>query len=66
MADREFAGEVRSLAAQLRLLAEQQKRRLDQAGDRSADREIAQINKALAEAERSLSNSCTAGVSIIV
>ncbi|PKN04993.1 MAG: hypothetical protein CVU74_04070 [Deltaproteobacteria bacterium HGW-Deltaproteobacteria-9] len=54
-ANRQFAQEVRTLAALLKLLSRQQKERLHQAGDHSADREIAQTSQALAAAEKSIS-----------
>ena len=58
-AHRQFAQEVRRLAALLKILARQQKQRLQLAGDHSADREIAQTNQALAAAENAVSNMQT-------
>jgi hypothetical protein len=53
--DRDFVREVRTLAAYLKMLAAQQKRRLSDKGDHSADNEITQTGQALAEVEKSLS-----------
>jgi len=54
-ADRKFAQDVRSAAALLKALAEQQKRRLHQAGDDTVDFEFNEIDKALNDAEKSVS-----------
>jgi hypothetical protein len=62
-ANQEFAREVRTLSALLKMLAQQQKQRLQQAGDHSADREIAQTNQALADVEKSLSSMETPTIS---
>jgi hypothetical protein len=62
-ANQEFAREVRTLAALLKMLARQQKQRLSEKGDHSADREIAQTNQALAEVEKSLSSMETPAIS---
>lgn len=52
--NRDFTREVRTLAAWLKMLAQQQKQHLSEKGDHSADREIVQTNQALAEVEKSL------------
>ncbi|MDQ5988639.1 MAG: hypothetical protein CSYNP_04400 [Syntrophus sp. SKADARSKE-3] len=54
-ADRKFAQDVRSAAALLKALAEQQKRRLHQAGDDTVGFEFNEIDKALNDAEKSVS-----------
>jgi len=67
--DREFTLKVRTLAAWLKMLAQQQKQRLSEKGDHSADREIAQTHQALAEVEKILSGMETPAIaasSIIV
>lgn len=51
-ADRDFAREVRNLAAQLKALAKQQEARLHLAGDHTADSEIAKIGQAINEIEQ--------------
>ena len=63
-ADRQFSREVRALAALLKLLARQQKQRLQQAGEHSADREMVQTSQALAEAEKSVSGTCAPGINV--
>ena len=56
-ADRQFAQDVRTLAALLKALARQQEQRLHKAGDHSADHELSQTNRVLAEAEKSVSGT---------
>jgi len=54
-ADRKFASEVRTLAAQLKALAKLMKQRLHQAGDHSAEQDYDLTNQVLAEVEKSIS-----------
>lgn len=63
-ADRDFAQEVRTLAAQLKALAKQQEQRMRRAGDHSADHDIAQIGQALAEAEKSVSGMAASSMAV--
>jgi hypothetical protein len=60
--DRDFIRTVRTLVAMLKMLASQQKQRLSEKGDHSADREIAQTNQALAEVEKTLSSMDSSGM----
>ncbi len=69
-ADRDFAREVRNLAAQLKALAKQQEMRLHLAGDHTADSEIVKIGQAINEIDKVISgiaaSSAEAGSAINV
>jgi hypothetical protein len=56
-ADRQFAQDVRTVAALLKALARQQEQRLHKAGDHSADYDLKRTSQALAEAEKSVSGT---------
>jgi hypothetical protein len=55
-ADRQFAQDVRNISAMLKALAQQLKQRLHRAGDYTADQDFTKIDKALAEAEKSVAS----------
>ncbi len=55
-ADRQFAQDVRNVSAMLKALAEQLKRRLHRAGDYTADQDFNNVDKALADAEKSVAS----------
>jgi hypothetical protein len=61
-ADRQFAQDVRTLAALLKALARQQEQRLHKAGDHTADQELNQTSRVLAEAEKSVSGMVAPGM----
>jgi len=55
-ADRQFAQDVRNISAMLKAMAQQLKQRLHRAGDYTADQDFTKIDKALAEAEKSVAS----------
>jgi len=55
VADREFANDVRQVAARLKALANLVKQRLHHKGDHKADQAISQTGQKLAEVEKSVS-----------
>ncbi len=63
-AKKEFIDEVRSLAAQLKTLAEQQKKRMHQIGNQSSNQDFEKIDQSLASIDTSLSSISTGNIAV--